>query len=155
MKTSGVPLSSFSPRVQAQIVAQLHPQKGPAAEGLAKPEGDRLRQKHGPALNKTEAAFLDWLRLSPEGEGREILPQSVTLLIANGCRYTPDFFLPPVWRGKVHGGITPLAYEVKGFMREDAAVKLKVAARTYPWIRFYLVSRKGRAHPWRIQEILP
>jgi len=45
------------------------------------------------------------------------------------------------------------AYEVKGFMRDDAAVKLKVAASLYPWIKFHLVTRKKGE--WIIQEVLP
>ncbi len=36
-------------------------------------------------------------------------------------------------------------HEVKGFMRDDAAVKLKVAAKMHPWWTFRLVkkSKKG------------
>lgn len=38
--------------------------------------------------------------------------------------------------------------------RDDAAVKLKVAARTFPWIAFHLVTkRKGGG--WDIQAVLP
>jgi hypothetical protein len=33
-------------------------------------------------------------------------------------------------------------HETKGFMRDDAAVKLKVAAGMYP-MRFYLVEKSG------------
>ncbi len=153
MKNSGIPLSGFSPKIQAQISAALAGQRGIvtchhlAADVEAAQGKQTIRQKQGPALNKTEAAFLDELRaVHPP---RETLVQAVTLAIANGCRYTPDFFQPPAAKERAR------AFEVKGFMRDDAAVKLKVAARQFPWIRFFLVSRKGRASRWQVQEVLP
>lgn len=169
MRNSGIPLSSFPPKVQEQIVAQLHPKKtgsftttgaathaGPVNLGgaifVGAPEKDRLRQnKKGP--NKTEAAFA--LHLRETQPGREINEQGITLLLANGLRYTPDIFLPPILNGKVES-ITPLAYEVKGFMRDDAAGKIKMAAKIHPWITFYLVTRRKKASGggWQIQEIL-
>jgi hypothetical protein len=42
-------------------------------------------------------------------------------------------------------------YEVKGFMRDDAAVKLKVAASMYPCFRWVLVQRDRRR--WRCIEV--
>jgi len=32
-------------------------------------------------------------------------------------------------------------HEVKGFMRDDAAVKLKMAAAAFPWWQFKLIRR--------------
>lgn len=164
MKNSGIPIDSLPPHVRAQVLAQLG---GPGARKNASPRpllqkdgttdapGARLRQ-NGKGPNKTEAAFEAHLRASPVGEGREILVQAVTLLIANGCRYTPDLFLTPSWRGHKNL-VTPIAYEVKGYMREDAAVKIKVAARAYPWILFRLVTkrRKKAGGGWSVQDILP
>lgn len=151
MKNSGVPLSAFSPRVQALIrAAEARPGAAipvAGAKPVPAPAGGGLRQRQGPALNKTEAAFLQTLEAAYPP--RATLTQAVTLAIANGCRYTPDFFQPPIESDRAR------AFEVKGFMRDDAAVKLKVAAALFPWIRFFLVTRRGRAQPWRIQEILP
>lgn len=104
----------------------------------------RLRQ-NASGLNKLEQSFKEYLGVNL-GPLVPILDQCITLKIANGCRYTPDF----IARGQM-GRLG--AYEVKGFMRDDAAVKLKVAASLYPWIKFHLVSRKKGA--WLIQEILP
>lgn len=42
-------------------------------------------------------------------------------------------------------------YEIKGFMRDDAAVKLKVAAATFPCFRWILVQRDRRR--WRCIEV--
>ena len=93
--------------------------------------------------NKLEAAFAAILRA--ENPGIRIREQSVTLLIANGCRYTPDIF------AVVAGQMT--AWETKGFLREDAAVKIKVAAKEWPEITFFLIWR--RAGVWNRQRILP
>ncbi len=102
----------------------------------------RLRQ-NADGLNKLERAFANHLR--ERDCGARIYEQAITLRIANGCRYTPDFITTNEWATE--------GWEVKGFMRDDAAVKLKVAASLYPWIKFHLVSRKKGE--WQIQEILP
>lgn len=108
----------------------------------------RLRQKSGPKLNKTETAWRDYLRTQHPTD--TIHEQGITLQLGNGVRYTPDFIvICPA--GLATEGVCVAAYEVKGFMRDDAAVKLKVAASLYPWIAFTLVSRKGGT--WNTQEI--
>lgn len=148
-------ISDLSPRFQAQAVAQLHGTPKPRtvkiepAEPL--PATKRLRQ-NASGLNKTEAAF--FVHLSNTFLAGRVLTQCVTLKLANGVRYTPDF---TVTRDATNGHSEPVtavsAYEVKGFMRDDAAVKLKVAASLYPWIKFHLVSkRKGGG--WDVQEVL-
>jgi len=59
--------------------------------------------------------------------------------------YTPDFFCLTL-RGEIQ------VYETKGFRRPSAMVKLKVAAKQYPWFWWYLVEReKGE---WKITEIV-
>lgn len=104
---------------------------------------NRLRQKTGPKLNKTEVAFYEWLQAK---YGDSVRAQSITLLIANGCRYTPDFISLKLG----------MAWETKGFLRDDAAVKIKVAASAYPELKFFLVSKsKVDVSGWAIQEILP
>ena len=71
--------------------------------------------------------------------------QSVTLKIGDNCRYTPDF--PAIKAG------TLTFFEVKGFWRDDARVKIKVAARTFPWARFVAVRRKKGS--WVFETIKP
>lgn len=110
-------------------------------------EKPRLRQNRGPKLNKTEAAFEAYLAAAfPR---RKVHSQAVTLLIANGCRYTPDFLVEQLSAEK------PMAYEVKGpHAWDDALVKLKVAAAVHPWIEFYLVSR-AKPSGWRCERVHP
>lgn len=165
MKNSGVPISSFNPKVQEQIERLLHPEKPGAIASAAAavvgaflgpgaaPEKDRLRQnKKGP--NKTEAAFA--LNLRQRFPGKKIHEQGVTLLLANGLRYTPDLFVEPVYPESDVDPEKAEAYEIKGFMRDDAAGKIKMAAKIHPWITFFLVTRRRKAAGggWQIQEIL-
>ena len=108
-----------------------------------------LRQKRGPKLNKTEAAFE--LHLRAKFPTKIICTQGITLALGNGVRYTPDF---STWAQL--GDAFPAFFEVKGFMRDDAAVKLKVAAAMYPQFMFFLVHRdKSAPSGWRIEEVLP
>ena len=113
------------------------------------PSKPTLRQKRGPKLNKTEAAFEQHLRV--KFPAKIICTQGITLTIGNGVRYTPDF---STWAQL--GDTFPAFFEVKGFMRDDAAVKLKVAAAMYPQFMFFLVHRdKSMQSGWRIEEVLP
>ena len=102
-----------------------------------------MRQKSGDGMNGTERAFLAYL--GKQDCGARIYTQAITLRIANGCRYTVDFITV--------NEFAISAYEVKGFFRDDANVKLKVAASLYPWIKFHLVTRKKGE--WRIEPVLP
>jgi hypothetical protein len=120
----------------------LYPPTQTAAAMLGNPTVI-IRQSTKPKLNKTEAAFLESL----EHTGHDTIHvQAITLTLANGVRYTPDFVCTTT-------GGSVYAYEVKGFMRDDAAVKIKVAAKEYPWISFCLVvKRKGG---WSHQQVYP
>jgi hypothetical protein len=59
--------------------------------------------------------------------------EAVTLKLAADTRYTPDFMVM-----EDDGTITFV--ECKGFWRDDAKVKIKVAAEMYPMFRFKAVS---------------
>lgn len=94
-------------------------------------------------MNKTEAAY-DALLCAQEAQGAIVRHrfESVTLLLAPGCRYTPDFM--------VVNDITDIEFhEVKcgrrrksgnrgPHMEDDARVKLLTAARLYPEFTFIL-----------------
>lgn len=144
-------LEDFPPAVQAQIKQQLgsvqHPKTIRLAEAEVSAAKPILRQQRGDQLNKLEKAFLGHLQAISSGD--YIHAQAITLKLANGVRYTPDVLL--YTDGPDGHGV--IAYEVKGFMRDDAAVKLKVAASLYPWIKFILVWRK--AGEWQYQQIFP
>lgn len=89
------------------------------------------------ALNKTEAAFLAKLRAE---KWDWIGIQSITLKLGDDCRYTPDFVT-------LRDG-SLVVWEVKGFFRDDAKVKIKAAARSFPFFNFIVVTRKSRTRPF-------
>lgn len=93
-------------------------------------------------LNKTEHLFLVYLRtLYPC-----VRIQAITLKLGDDCRYTPDFYtIDP-------NGVVTL-WEVKGFMRDDALVKIKVAARQWTEFQFKLVYRRNGQ--WEIEDVKP
>jgi hypothetical protein len=146
-------IGDLPPRYQEEVARQLGNGK---PLGLARAEAvraveveakPRLRQRRTPKLNKLELAWLDVLQRQHPTD--RIHSQSITLQLGNGVRYTPDFVV--VMPGLATEGIT--AYETKGrHMWDDAAVKLKVAAALYPWIKFVLVSR-NEVGAWRVEEV--
>lgn len=138
-------------QARAKVVQQIVAEAQPAPQPTPK---KRLRQDTK-GLNKTEAEFLLWLR--NHYDPVVVLSQAVTLRLGNGVRYTPDFVVP-VPRVPVDGKHVELAaYETKGFMRDDANVKLKVAASLYPFIKFHLVSKRTKKNGggFSIEEVLP
>lgn len=68
--------------------------------------------------------------------------EPVRLRLAEGCWYTPDFRV-------IRDGKTEF-HETKGFMREAARVRLRVAAELHPYT-FYLVRADGAG--WRIESV--
>lgn len=99
----------------------------------------------GDKRNKLERAFSEYLEArKAEGKIATYEFEAITFVLAPRTRYTPDFFvmLPD---GRIE------FYETKGFMRDDAAVKLKVAAAKFSMFRFYLVKRA--CGKWKITEV--
>ena len=143
MSSNRLRLDQIPARYHAQVVTQLATRKDtPTPAPAAK---KRIRQNSA-GLNKTEQAFYEYLSARHEKPHS----QAITFKIANGCRYTPDF--------AVFGGDGEIVcYEVKGFMRDDAAVKLKVAASLYPHVAFHIVTSKPKkaGGGWDIQCVLP
>lgn len=140
----GKPLGLAKGRTVAAVQVELAP------DPSEKPK-KRLRQSSARKLNKLEAEFGAWLRLRRPGVSFH--EQSVRLELANGCTYTPDFLVAddvpfaPI-------GLAVEAYEVKGkHAWDDAIVKLKVAARAYPWIAFYLAHKSN--FMWVLEEVQP
>ena len=95
-------------------------------------------------MNKTEAAFAKSL------ENRRVVGEIITwefepikLRLARTTFYTPDFLA--VYPDRF------VFYEVKGFWRDDARVKIKVAAKTDPYFKFIAVQWKRRE--WIYEEI--
>ena len=89
------------------------------------------------AMNGTEAAYAQALEEQRcAGEVAWWAFEAVTLKLARDLRYTPDFIV------QLADG-TLEAHEVKGFWRDDARAKIKMAAALFP-LRFIAVQRAAK-----------
>lgn len=111
---------------------------------LSPPAKKRIRQSTKPRSNKLETEFGEVLRgWFPDARIHE---QAITLCLANGVKYTVDWVA-------CHN-ITTYCYEVKGrHAWDDAIVKLKVAAHTFPNWHWHLVWKD--VGKWQIQTVEP
>lgn len=96
----------------------------------------------GPRWNKTEAAFArEFFTVRPAVIWWKFEPMKLRL--AASCFYTPDF--AALYKdGSFH------IYEVKGFWRDDARVKIKTAAALFPMFHFHAASKSRDG--WRIED---
>ena len=109
-----------------------------ARAGQAEPA--KARQAHTPGqMNKGESLYSVYLfSRMRAGEVESFAFEADTLLLAHLCRYTPDF------RVVLPDG-TIEYHECKGkkgksyYAREDARIKIKVAASLYPQFTFCVV----------------
>jgi hypothetical protein len=100
-------------------------------------EMNRLESAYAQKLESDKAAGLVlWYRF-----------EGVKLRLADATFLSPDFFVMTS-TGELQ------AHECKGFMQEDANVKLKVAAATYPF-RFFLIKARAKKDGggFSVQEI--
>lgn len=114
---------------------------------MTKPHYALGRLKTG-ERNKTEAAYESLLRTRQiAGEVVWFRFEGVKLRLADNTFYTPDFAVM-IADGQIE------LHEVKGFMQEDANVKIKVAAEMYPF-RFVIVRTKPKKEGggWKFQEV--
>lgn len=96
--------------------------------------------------SKLEAQYAQYLDALKYGkELRTWVYEPLKFRLADRCWYTPDFLVVQ------NDGALEL-HEVKGWMREDANVKLKVVARLFPWFTFKLVTRSRHLYIWRFTD---
>ena len=101
----------------------------------------QLQRRSAGGMNGLESRYAESLRASPD----VLLWQyeSVKLRLADSTFYTPDFLVV------TNEGFVEL-HEVKGFWRDDARVKIKVAAATFPFT-FRAATWNRRARQWDIE----
>ena len=109
------------------------------------------RMKAG-EMNKTEKEFAHYLQKQlDEHKIFSFAFEPVTLKLAKDLRYTPDFMVH-----EIDGSIT--YYEVKGFWRDDALAKIKMASEKFPLFRFVSVKKrtvkdqKATGNAWDFRE---
>lgn len=108
----------------------------------------KIRRVPG-VMNNLEKAFYEEVLLPMKASGLalEIWFEEITLKLAPNTRYTPDFAVQM-------GDDELVFYETKGFMRDDANVKLKVAASKFPFRLFLCQKRtKKDGGGWQMEEI--
>ncbi len=99
------------------------------------------------AMNRTEARYA--AHLSDLQVRKQILWfkfEALKLRLADNTFYTPDFFV-------MRDDCRLECHEVKGFWQDDARVKIKVAAATYPF-RFIAVTARTKKNGggWNQEE---
>lgn len=95
-------------------------------------------------MNKLEARYAGYLE-ALKRSGRIVFWKfhAFKLRLADKTWYETDFLVMlPDGRLEIH--------ETKGFMRDDANVKIKTAAELFPWFGFVLVQWKDKA--WRFKQ---
>lgn len=96
-------------------------------------------------MNGLEAKFMAELERAVTGSDYSWVGfERIQLKLADRTTYTPDFAV-------VGPSGEMVMYEVKGFWRDDARVKLKVAAEQFPFFTFYAVTLKKRE--WQYERI--
>ena len=103
-----------------------------------------LNQAHN--MNKTEARYAEYLSgLVLSGEIESYSFEMIKLRLAMSTFYTPDFMVVKLPERHIE------LHEVKGFWRDDARVKIKVAAATYPIFVFRAVQWDKR-EGWKVES---
>ena len=88
-------------------------------------------------MNKTESAYADRLELlKRSGEILWYKFEGMKFRLADNTFYTPDFVI-------MTNACEIIIHEVKGYMMDDANVKIKVASELYPF-RFFLVRKQAK-----------
>ena len=106
----------------------------------------RAHQRHRPGeMNKLEARYAEYLEgLRLGGDIVRWQFEKITLKLAHDMRFTPDFWiLYPDGHGELH--------DTKGFMREDAKLKLKIAVEQFPEFLFAVVTWDKRGG-WQFEK---
>ena len=108
---------------------------------------DTEKPASGPKFkSKAEAAYAQMLEARKRtGEIADWRYEAITLKLAEGVRYTPDFLLAD------HDGEMTLVEVKGGYIRDDARIKLRVAAGQFPGFAWYLaVCSKGA---WVVERL--
>ena len=99
------------------------------------------RRKPG-TMNKLEEKYSLYLNgLKTTGEIIDFRYEAIKLRLADKTFYTPDFAVFYPDRIELH--------ETKGFMEDDANVKIKVAAEQHWYFKFVLVQWKNKQWEFR------
>lgn len=115
------------------------------AVAIPSPSRAKARKRQA-QMNKYEQRYGQELALrKAAGEIQEYRFEPFKMRLADNTFYTPDFLV-------LAADSVLEVHEVKGFWREDARVKWKVAAEQFDWFRFYAATWEKKGHFWQIEE---
>lgn len=121
------------------------PTIAPAAPAARGNSDDTLGRLPAGQMNKTETRYaqdLEYQKLA--GEIRWYRFDCISLRLANRTHYKPDFLVQMADKSlQVH--------EVKGRWRDDARVKIKVAASMYPIYQF-IAAQPMKGGGWKFEK---
>lgn len=86
------------------------------------------------------------------GEIRAYAFEAITLKLANGLTYRPDYCVE--LNTGDSGTVEIEFHEVKGFWRDDARAKIKMAAEQFRWATF-IAATWNRKTGWAYETFLP
>jgi hypothetical protein len=102
---------------------------------------------HAGQMNRTEAAYSNYLSMMKSlGVIIDFWWDVMSLWMADSTFYKPDFLVM-----RAEGTLE--IHEVKGFMEDDAWVKLKVMAETYPFPIFVVKKNPGKKGEWTWKQV--
>lgn len=116
MSWTGEQLQEFYRQRAEQATAPLVPPEKPAKVKTPRPRQNKWEREYDAKLRA----------MYGRGEIQWYEFEGMTLRLADDTRYTPDFAV-------MHNDGHVEMVEVKGFIREDALVKFKVAAERFPF----------------------
>lgn len=135
---------------EAEYQAYQQRQRATASEALCVATTQAIKARACqplPYANKLEAAYAAHLEAQKRaGMLLDWCYQPLRLILADRTTYEPDFLVITMER-------LLLFDETKGFWRDDARVKIKVAARLFPWFTFRAITRKSAKAPWQIETL--
>jgi hypothetical protein len=109
-----------------------------------KPSVEIPKDGYDSQLERDYAVHLDMLQRA--GIVKRWDHHCMKLSIGAGAWYTVDFVVV-MDDGRLEG------HETKGFMREAAAVRIKAAAKQYPWNGFKIIRKE--AGVWQAKKVQP
>lgn len=102
------------------------------------------------SLNKTERSYLAWLRVQGDAW---FGVQCFRLQIGHDCWFTPDFWALDAQGLRCIDTKSVRKGQSRPHVEDDAWVKLRVAARLYPFVHFLVAWREGEI--WQHRVVKP
>lgn len=152
-KRRPIELSDLPPRLRRQAEAQLRQNPFKPTDGKQwsnweeSQRGQSLQKcrREPRGMNNWETAYATLLETKKmTGAIMDWKFEPVRLRIGAGAYYKPDFLVVQLGIGPCEEVFSVVEFhEVKGFWREAARVRIKVAADLFPWWKFIAVTRKN------------